>query len=132
MQANRVFRFLKWRETMSEKPVPVKVRLREERRWVAHNHDIGGVQAEGEWREYQKRDDAELLEVIRKSREVSEQLTFCFWSKAAQAKMPKKYGVYLVPGQIQQAANLPVRQVYRHDCHFYLIEADGKIGRQLL
>lgn len=54
------------------------------------------------------------------------------WFAYVKPNLVKTRGVHLIPGQIQRAAKLPVRQVYRHEDALYRIEPTGEVTEQLL
>jgi len=54
------------------------------------------------------------------------------WFASAKPHIAKEFGVNMVPGPIQQAAGLPVRQVFVYYDSVYRIETDGRVTTQLV
>lgn len=117
---------------MSKKQVPERVKLREERRWIPFHWDsIRDVDPEGEWVPYKQRQDAEL-DVIIANANGNATKALEGWRRSVERDLCNKHDVHLIPGQIQELLELPVRQVYLHDDEVYRIEADGRVTTRLI
>lgn len=112
------------------KKVPERVQLREERMWIAEHWSTRDPQTDGQWLPYAERPDPDLLAILAAAETPADAIRG--WFKAAKPFLTRDCTPHLIPGQIQRAARLPVRQVYVHDGAVYRIEADGRVTDRLV
>lgn len=112
---------------LKTREVPQKVALRDERVLVPISEQtIRDPDPAERYKPYVQKSDARLNAIVAKANG-QPATVIRLWFDAVRPRLQLTCGVHLIPGQIQRAANLPVRQVYIHYDEVYRIEADGRI-----